>query len=90
MLLPNRRWYVVAAALALLAPLALVWPGGGALLLTVDLVWVLALAVDGWRVTGIPIEKLDIAREAPPAFSVGRSPSPDREGPGGLSGPDPA
>lgn len=72
MLLPDRRWYLVAAALALLAPLALVWPAGGALLLTVDLLWLLALAIDGWRVTAIPLDRLTVAREAPPAFSVGR------------------
>ncbi len=73
MLLPDRRWYLVAAALALLAPLALVWPSGGALLLSLDVVWLLALVVDGWRAAGIPIDRLGIVREAPPAFSVGRS-----------------
>ncbi len=73
MLLPDRRWYLVAATLALLAPLAVVWPSAGALLLILDVLWVLALAVDGWRAAGIPIGRLDILREAPPAFSVGRS-----------------
>jgi uncharacterized protein (DUF58 family) len=73
MFLPDRRWYLVAAALAAVAPLALLWPSGGALLLSLDLLWVLALLVDGWRVSGIPVAQLGIARDAPPAFSVGRS-----------------
>jgi uncharacterized protein (DUF58 family) len=73
MLLPDRRWYLVAAGLALLAPLALIWPGGAALLLVLDLLWVVALLLDGWRVAGTPLEGLGPVREAPAAFSVGRS-----------------
>lgn len=72
MVLPDRRWYLVAAALAVLAPLALVWPSGGALLLVMDLLWLLALLVDGWRALGFPVQQLGVVREAPPAFSVGR------------------
>ena len=72
MLLPDRRWYLVAASLAALALLALVWPGGAVLLAVVDLLWLLALLVDGWRVSGIDLGRLTVLREAPPAFSVGR------------------
>jgi uncharacterized protein (DUF58 family) len=72
MYLPDRRWYIVAAALALVAPLALVWPGGAAAVLAVDLLWLAALAVDGWRAAGLAAGDLLVAREAPAAFSVGR------------------
>jgi uncharacterized protein (DUF58 family) len=70
--LPDHRWYVVAALLALVAPLALVWPGAGGVLFGLDLLWLLALAVDAWRVGNIRLAALGIVREAPPAFSVGR------------------
>lgn len=72
MFLPDRRWYLVAGALAALAPLAFVWPSGGALLLVLDLLWLAALLLDGWRAAGIPVRAFGIIREAPPAFSVGR------------------
>ncbi|HTS89730.1 MAG TPA: DUF58 domain-containing protein [Gemmatimonadales bacterium] len=69
---PDRRWYLVLAALAAVAPLAIVWPPAAAVFLSLDLLWVLAFLVDGWRVAGVDIGAIDIRRLAPPAFSVGR------------------
>jgi uncharacterized protein (DUF58 family) len=68
--LPDRRWYLTAAALALVALLALRWPGAGLVLLLLDLLWLLALVVDGWRLSGK--STIEVVREPPPAFSVGR------------------
>jgi uncharacterized protein (DUF58 family) len=73
MYLPDRRWYLGAALLALAAPIALVWPGAGALLLGMDLVWLLAAVIDGWRLSGLDPATIGIDRDAPPAFSVGRA-----------------
>jgi len=73
LLLPDRRWYIVAALLAAAAPLALVWPGGAGLFLLLDLLWVVALGIDAWRSAGPELAAVGISREAPPAFSVGRS-----------------
>jgi uncharacterized protein (DUF58 family) len=72
MYLPDRRWYLGAALLALVAPLALVWPQAGALLLALDAAWVAALAVDAWRLSLFDPAALRTVRDAPPAFSVGR------------------
>jgi uncharacterized protein (DUF58 family) len=67
---PSRRWLVGAAALAAVAPLALVWPGAAGLLVAVDLLWLAAWALDA---LGAPSPRvLDVAREAPAAFGVGR------------------
>lgn len=67
---PARRWLLVAAALAGVAPLALVWPASGPLLPALDLLWLAALVLDLAR-TPAP-RTLDVAREAPAAFGVGR------------------
>jgi uncharacterized protein (DUF58 family) len=72
MLLPTRRWYLVGAVLSLLALPALVRPAAAPALLLADLVWVLALAVDAYRVSGFEWRAIRLSREAPPAFSVGR------------------
>lgn len=71
--LPDRRWYLVAAGLALVAPLALLWSSLSAVFVGFDVVWVALLVIDGWRAWGIDLARLGIVREAPPAFSVGRS-----------------
>ena len=73
MYLPDRRWYVGMAALAAVAPLALVWPRAALLFVALDTLWVLALLTDIWRGAGLDLNQLRVAREAPPAFSVGRS-----------------
>jgi uncharacterized protein (DUF58 family) len=71
-ILPSRRWYGVAIGLGLLAPLALVLPAAGPLLVLADLLWVLALLVDAWRIGAIDLASFPVRREAPAAFSVGR------------------
>lgn len=72
MIIPGRRWFVIAAGLALLWPLLLVWPGAAPVLLGLNLLWIAAVVVDGWRVSAHPASALAPVREAPPAFSVGR------------------
>ena len=72
MVVPARRWYLGGLALALVAPLALLVPWAGALLLVGDLLWLVALGVDAWRAAGTGPATLAVTREAPPAFSVGR------------------
>jgi uncharacterized protein (DUF58 family) len=67
---PSRRWLWGAAALALVAPLAAVWPDALAVLLALDALWVLALVGDAIAAPGP--RALEVRREAPVAFSVGR------------------
>jgi uncharacterized protein (DUF58 family) len=73
MVLPSQRWYLVAAILALIAPVALIWPAAAAGVLVLDGLWLLALAIDASRVLGFKLADLTVARAAPPAFSVGRA-----------------
>jgi uncharacterized protein (DUF58 family) len=73
MILPSRRWYLVAAALALLAPLALLRPALASLLLVADLAWVIAFLLDVWSISALELSRFPVSREAPAAFSVGRS-----------------
>ncbi len=70
MRLPSRRWLTVAAGLALIAPLAVRWPWAAVVLVVVDLLWIAALIAD-IALTPAP-QVIDVAREAPAAFSVGR------------------
>lgn len=72
MILPTRRWYLVAAALALLAPLALLRPEATLVWIAADVVWLLLLAGDGLRAARLRASDLEIRRAAPPAFSAGR------------------
>ncbi|NNG15874.1 MAG: hypothetical protein HKM89_05275, partial [Gemmatimonadales bacterium] len=67
---PSRHWFWAAAGLALLAPVGVAWPPALAALLVCDVGWVLALLLDGWF-TADP-NQVDVIREAPPAFSLGR------------------
>ncbi len=72
MIVPTRRWYLVAAALGLLALLAFVWRGAVAVYFGADVIWVVLLLVDTARIGSIDIPAFPVTREAPPAFSVGR------------------
>ncbi|MGH7532673.1 MAG: DUF58 domain-containing protein [Gemmatimonadales bacterium] len=69
--LPTRRWLWIAAGLAIVAPLALVWPGALAALVVLDLLWVGAFWLD-WSLSP-DAQEISVTREAPAAFSVGRS-----------------
>lgn len=69
--IPSRRWLVVAAGLAVVGLAGLAWPGALGVLVALDVAWLAALAADAWAAAGTrPIEA---ARNAPPAFSVGRA-----------------
>ena len=69
--IPSRRWLVVAAGVAGVGLTGTVWPGGLALMLALDVVWLVAFGLDALAAAGsYPIE---VERDAPPAFSVGRA-----------------
>ena len=72
MILPSLRWYLVALALSLLAPLAIVRPEMAGVLLVADMIWVSAFLADAWRIGGLDLRHFPVTREAPAAFSVGR------------------
>ncbi|HEY4099514.1 MAG TPA: DUF58 domain-containing protein [Gemmatimonadales bacterium] len=72
MIIPSRRWYVVAAGLSVLALLALIDSRLAAVVLCADIAWVVALLVDWWRIASIDLREYPVRREAPPAFSAGR------------------
>lgn len=71
MIIPSRLWFVVAAALALVAPLALVRPAAATILLTLDAVWLALLLIDVFRAAGEDLGAIMVTRTAPPAFSLG-------------------
>jgi uncharacterized protein (DUF58 family) len=74
-LLPSGRWLRGALGLALGGAVVAVAAGGAwwpAAWLAADALWLLALALDAWRLTG-PNQLPDVTRDAPPAFSVGRT-----------------
>ena len=71
--IPDRRWFLVALALAALAPLALVWPATAGAMVVTDLIWLLVFVVDAWRLGRVPADALLVEQSLPPAFSVGRS-----------------
>ena len=68
---PSRRWLVGAAALAVVALLGNWWPDAGPVLLLLDGAWLGLLLADGLATA--PARTLAVTREAPLAFSVGRS-----------------
>jgi len=72
-LIPDRRWFIVAAALGLMAPATLLWPGFALVLVAADVLWVVILGVDAGRVLRVRWSAVDVRRESPAAFSVGRS-----------------
>jgi uncharacterized protein (DUF58 family) len=67
---PSRRWLLGAAAFALLAPAGFWWPGALPALLALDLVWVLAFLADALAAPSARV--LEVRRDAPVAFSLGR------------------
>jgi uncharacterized protein (DUF58 family) len=69
-LVPSRRWLWGAAALALVAPVAPWLPGSLSVLLALDVLWVLLLLVDAVAAPGAGV--LEVQREVPVAFSLGR------------------
>lgn len=69
--IPSRRWLVATAGLAMVAMLGFFRADALAWLFLLDGLWVLSLAIDAFR-TADPAE-LEVTREAPPAFSVGRA-----------------
>lgn len=73
MILPTARWFRIAAALAILAPLSLWRPEAAVLLLVADVLWVAAFLIDGIRSWDVNLAAFPVEREAPPAFSVGRA-----------------
>jgi uncharacterized protein (DUF58 family) len=68
---PTRRWFVVAAALAVLAPLSLWWSPALQLLIPADAAWLALFAAD-WALAR-QARPIDVAREPPAAFSAGRA-----------------
>ncbi|HSR92754.1 MAG TPA: DUF58 domain-containing protein [Gemmatimonadales bacterium] len=72
MVLPSRRWFLVASVLALIAPLAVIWPPAAVGLLVFDALWLIALGIEASRVMRFRLADLSVNRIAPPAFSVGR------------------
>lgn len=69
--IPSKRWLIVAGSLSVVALGGFYLPDMLAWLLVLDGVWVAIFVVDAFRITD-PAE-LDVEREAPPAFSVGRA-----------------
>jgi uncharacterized protein (DUF58 family) len=67
---PSRRWLWGAAALAAVAPAGLWWPDALPFLLGLDAFWVLGFVVDAVLAPGARV--LEMRREAPVAFSLGR------------------
>ena len=67
---PSRRWLLGAAALALVAPAGLWWPGALTFLLALDGAWLAAFLLDA--LTASDARRLEVTREAPVAFSLGR------------------
>jgi uncharacterized protein (DUF58 family) len=69
--IPSRRWLLGAAALSAVALLGLLRNDALAWLLLLDGVWLLCLVIDA--LGGTDPALIQVEREAPPAFSVGRA-----------------
>lgn len=70
-LVPSRAWLWGGAALALLAPVAALVETGFVLLLALDAIWIALLLADAALAPGA--RALEVRREVPVAFSLGRS-----------------
>jgi uncharacterized protein (DUF58 family) len=69
--LPSRRWLAVAAALTLVALLGLAWRDALTALVLLDALWVGGFVLDAaLAARALPLE---VVRESPPAFSMGRT-----------------
>lgn len=77
MIVPSRRWLTVAAALAVLAPLATWWAGAGVVWLAAASLWLLAGLFDAARAWQRGDQPLTVVREGAVALSMGR-PLPGR------------
>jgi uncharacterized protein (DUF58 family) len=69
--LPSRRWLALAAGFSVVGLLGLVWADALTALLLLNAVWIAAWALDA--VLAAAVLPLSVSREAPPAFSVGRT-----------------
>ena len=69
--LPTRRWLLGGVVLGLPWLLALGHPDGALVAVAFDLAWALAFAADA--LLAPDVDALEIGREAPPAFSLGRA-----------------
>ena len=72
MIVPSRRWFVVAAALGALALLALAVPSLAIALVVADALWIGLLLADGWAAVQLRWSDVEVTREAAPVYSVGR------------------
>ncbi len=72
MIVPTSRWLWAALALALLAPLSLLWPVAAGWWLGLSLLWVAAAVIDGIRVSAFDPGTLRIEWDGPTALSVDR------------------
>jgi uncharacterized protein (DUF58 family) len=68
---PSRTWLIIAAALAVIAPLAAWRPQAALWLLAADVCWLVLLLLDAAQTPGP--RDVDVDREAPAAFAVGRT-----------------
>jgi uncharacterized protein (DUF58 family) len=71
-IVPARRWFLVAVALGVLALPALAVPWFAVVLVVADGLWIGLLLTDGWRVWRLAWTDLDVKREAALVYSVGR------------------
>lgn len=72
MIVPTRRWFLVALVLGGLPLLTLLSPIALPLWLGLSTAWLAALLIDAVRVAGFDIEDLSLRRDGTPALSVGR------------------
>ena len=66
MIVPNRRWFLVAAALGVLALPAWAVPSFASVLVLADALWIGLLLADGWRAAQLRWSDVDVKREAAP------------------------
>jgi uncharacterized protein (DUF58 family) len=72
MIIPSRRWLLVALGLSGLALLPLLAPALLLLWVAASVGWLVVGAIDGWRVSTRDWAALELEREGAPALSLGR------------------